>query len=99
MAITGTISFSVAFKVDGKRVVVDDCKLPTLVTGSPYLRGRHLQVVPVKLPKEINEPGKYKIQCIWSYRELVRENDGGKPGRKLFSGTIFSNIIEVEVTE
>jgi hypothetical protein len=90
--------FSVGFMIDGSRQTVEH-ESPSFYTGSIYLRSKHFQVVPVELPKKFNVPGKHKIQCVWSYGEFVRMNRERKPIKKPFSGTVYSNIIEVEVTE
>jgi len=90
--------WDIEYIVDGKDY---PHKIPTpgFHTGPIELPGRHLQMRSSEFPSAFKKPGKHTVQCKWRFGEVLCNKKDIPTDRKPISGTVYSNVVEIEVVE
>ena len=72
---------------------------PDFMTGFWQLPSRNLQMSSYRFPSTFQKAGKHAVQFKWSYGEVFCNKEDIPTDRKPISGTVYSNVVEIEVVE
>lgn len=90
--------WDIEYIVDGKDYP-HKIPIPGFSTGPCELPSRHLQMRSSEFPSTFKNPGKHTVQCKWKFGEVFCNKKNCPTDRKPISGTIYSNVVEIEVVE